>query len=212
MTRPPERIHDLAAETLRELLSENLSQFHRRPLNLDTAAHAAVSITVMPYRSEPHIVLIKRARRGRNSGHWALPGGRVESGESVQDAGLRELAEETGIRATPRDVVGVLDDYRTTSGFVITPHVIALTQTHALHRDPKEVHSIHPIPLRRLLTPDLPRWRPQPGQPPLLQMPLRHDIVIHAPTGALLLQFRDVALLGHPTRVADLAQPEWTRQ
>jgi hypothetical protein len=37
-------------------------------------------------------------------------------------------------------------------------------------------------------------------------------MVIHPPTGALLYQFREVALLGRTTRVADLAQPEWTRR
>jgi hypothetical protein len=36
-------------------------------------------------------------------------------------------------------------------------------------------------------------------------------MVIHAPTGAILLQFREVAVRGLATRVADLAQPEWTR-
>jgi hypothetical protein len=44
-----------------------------------------------------------------------------------------------------------------------------------------------------------------------LQMPLRHDMVIHAPTGAILLQFAEVALRGRDTRVADLAQPDWTK-
>jgi len=46
----------------------------------------------------------------------------------------------------------------------------------------------------------------------LLQMKLRHDMVIHAPTGALLYQFREVALLGRATRVGDLVQPGWTRR
>jgi hypothetical protein len=35
--------------------------------------------------------------------------------------------------------------------------------------------------------------------------------VVHAPTGALLRQFREVALLGRATRVAGVSQPEWTR-
>ena len=52
----------------------------------------------------------------------------------------------------------------------------------------------------------------RPDGRPLLQMPLRHDMVIHAPTGAILLQFREVALRGRELRIADLAQPEWTRR
>jgi hypothetical protein len=35
---------------------------------------------------------------------------------------------------------------------------------------------------------------------------------VHAPTGAILYQFREVALLGHDTRVAGLRQPEFTRE
>jgi hypothetical protein len=58
----------------------------------------------------------------------------------------------------------------------------------------------------------VPRWHEPPGGRPLLQVKLRHDMVIHAPTGALLYQFREVALLGRDTRVADLVQPEWTRR
>jgi len=42
-------------------------------------------------------------------------------------------------------------------------------------------------------------------------MPWHHDMVIHAPTGAILWQFREAALLGQTTRVNDLAQPDWTR-
>ncbi len=39
-----------------------------------------------------------------------------------------------------------------------------------------------------------------------------NDMVIHAPTGAILLQFREVALRGRTLRIDDLAQPEWTRR
>ena len=79
-------------------------------------------------------------------------------------------------------------------------------------RDPEEIASLHPIPLASLLAERVPRWARAPDGRPLLQMPLRHDMVIHAPTGAILLQFREVALRGRPLRIADLAQPEWTRR
>ena len=77
---------------------------------------------------------------------------------------------------------------------------------------PAEVASLHPVPLANLLGEHVPRWARTADGRPLLQMPLRHDMVIHAPTGAILLQFREVALRGRPLRVADLAQPEWTRR
>lgn len=41
--------------------------------------------------------------------------------------------------------------------------------------------------------------------------PLRRNMIVHAPTGALLWQFREVALLGRHTRVDDLDEPEFAR-
>lgn len=78
-------------------------------------------------------------------------------------------------------------------------------------RDRREAHSPHPVPLHRLTDPDIPRRRTADDGRPLLQLPLRRRMVVHPPTGALLWQFREVALLSRPTRVADLAQPVFTR-
>lgn len=175
------------------------------------ARRAGVCLTLLPHRGEPHVLLIKRVARGRNAGQWALPGGRLDGAETPQQAALRELAEETGVCAGPAEVAGRLDDFVTDSGFVITPVVVVPRLPLRLERNRDEVHSLHPIPLRRLTDPDVPRWRTDPRGRPLLQMPLRRGMVIHAPTGALLWQFREVALLGRPTRVADLTQPDFTR-
>jgi 8-oxo-dGTP pyrophosphatase MutT (NUDIX family) len=186
----------------------NLSPRPRRAA-ADGARRAAVTLAVFPHRGEPHLLIIKRSFAGRNAGQWALPGGRLEPGESAEEAALRELAEEAALVADPAEVAGVLDDLVTGSGFVITPYVVVIDRPVRPRRDPIEVHSLHPIPLRRLLMADLPRWRSQNGES-LLQMPLRHDMVIHPPTGAILWQFREVALLGTEVGTADLVQPDWT--
>lgn len=51
------------------------------------------------------VLLIRRARPPRQ-GEWSLPGGRIEPGEGVRDAALRELREETGVEA---ELIGLID-------------------------------------------------------------------------------------------------------
>ncbi|HJP78884.1 MAG TPA: CoA pyrophosphatase [Pseudonocardiaceae bacterium] len=177
----------------------------------DPAGHrtAAVAVCIVD-DAQPHVLLIKRASRGRNAGQWAFPGGRMEPGEDAITAALRETAEEIGIVAEQSAVLGLLDDFVADSGFVIIPVVVHLPGSIQPRPNPAEVHSIHRIPLRRLESGDLPQWGQLPDGRPLLRMPLRQDMVVHAPTGAILLQFREVVLLNRHTRVADLAQPAFT--
>jgi len=173
---------------------------------------AAVAAVLAQQRDRPVVLMIKRAARGRNPGQYALPGGRIEDGESDLACALRETQEEIGLPAAALEVLGRLDDFVTDSGFVITPVVAALTRAARTHRAPGEVAAVLPIPLDRLVEPDLPRWRAGPDAAPLLQLPLRRGLVVHAPTGALLWHFREVALLGHPHRLGTVAQPPWTRR
>jgi 8-oxo-dGTP pyrophosphatase MutT (NUDIX family) len=170
---------------------------------------AAVAVTVLDAAGAPRVLVLKRAPRGTNAGQWALPGGRLEPGETAEQAALREASEEVGLAGG--EVLGRLDDFVTDSGFAITPVVVLAPERARLRRNPAEVHSLHPIPLARLLDDDVLRWAPQPGGSALLQLLLRHDMVVHAPTGAILWQFRE-AVLGRRTAVAHLTQPEWTRR
>ncbi|GAA4956057.1 hypothetical protein GCM10023205_17630 [Yinghuangia aomiensis] len=174
---------------------------------------AAVVLCVAEFDGAASVIVIKRAYRGRNAGQWGLPGGRFEDGETPVEAGLRELREELGLVLPEDAVLGRLDDFPATSGFAITPIVAAVEGPVTLAPN-SEVHSVHPVRLDRLAAPDTPAWATQPnGAPPLLQMRLGPAMLLHAPTGALLWQFREVVLLDHPdARIADFAQPDWTRR
>lgn len=173
---------------------------------------AAVVLCVVDHEGEPAVIVIKRAYRGRNAGQWGLPGGRVDDGETTGQAALRELHEELGLSAGPADVLGRLDDFPAASGFAITPLVVALDAPGPLVPGPDEVHSVHHVPLSRLAADDVVRWVPQLDGGRLLQLALGPRMVIHAPTGAMLWQFREVVLLGRPARVAGFLQPDWTRR
>jgi len=187
----------------------NLAGFPRR--ELAGGRRAAVAVLVYERGGVPGVLVAKRSPRGLNAGQWALPGGKLEPGEDGFAAALRELEEEAGVVLGPDAVIGRLDDLATSSAFVITPVVALAPEGTRPRRDPREIASLHHVPLERLVAPGVPRWARTPAGEPLLQMPLRHDMVIHAPTGAILLQFAEVALRGRATRVADLLQPDWTK-
>jgi 8-oxo-dGTP pyrophosphatase MutT (NUDIX family) len=199
--------------SLEHRIRRNLAAFTRRAAPDDgVRRRAAVAVCVLDAASAPRVLIAKRVPRGLNAGQWALPGGKVDPGEDGVTAALRELHEEAGLELAPGAVAGLLDDVVTDSGFCITP-VVALAPPGARPvRNPAELASLHQVPLANLEAEHVPRWAVAPDGGPLLQMPLRHDMVIHAPTGAILLQFREVALRGRELRIDDLAQPEWTRR
>ena len=140
---------------------------------------------------------------------WALPGGRIDSGESIEAAALRELREEVGVALEPTAVLGLLDDYGTRSGFIITPVVLWGGEHADLVPNPAEVAHVYRVPLAELDKPDVPRLiRIPESDRPVIQVPLLESL-IHAPTAAVLYQVREVVIHGRPTRVAHFEQPTW---
>lgn len=163
------------------------------------------------WSSEAAVILTRRATGLRNhANQWALPGGRIDAGESVEQAALRELSEEVSLVLGPHAVLGRLDDFATRSGFTITPVVLWDDTPHSeLQANPQEVASIHRIALGEFLRQDAPLLDDRPGSAhPVLRMPVG-ERWIAAPTAAFLYQFREVCLLGRQTRVAHFEQPDF---
>ncbi|HEY7204717.1 MAG TPA: CoA pyrophosphatase [Methylomirabilota bacterium] len=189
----------------------NLAAFERRALPDDGRRRAAVAEVLLPDEEGRACFLITRraATLRRHTGQWALPGGRVDAGETAERAALRELQEEVGLTLDESTVLGVLDDYGTRSGFIITPVVVWAEPDHELVPNPHEVARIYRVPLAELEGPDVPRLISIPeSDRPVIQLPLLGTL-IHAPTAAVLYQMREVVVHGRPTRVDHFEQPVW---
>lgn len=149
---------------------------------------------------------LRAAELRAHRGQWALPGGRCDEGETSIEASLRELDEELGLRLGSPDVLGLLDDYPTRSGYLITPVVLWAAAGAALSPNPAEVASVHRIGLADIERPEAFDFVAIPESTRRV-IRFRHaGQFIHAPTAALIYQFREV-LAGRDTRVAELEQP-----
>ena len=153
-------------------------------------------------------LLCRRASRlSSQAAQWAFPVGRLDPGETAVDAALREMDEEVGIRLSDSEVLGLLDDYPTRSGYVITPVVIWGGGRLDPRPAPDEVVAVYRVGLHQLQRDDSPRFIAIPESPrPVVQIPLGNDLV-HAPTGAVLLQLRWLCVEGRHDRVDELEQP-----
>jgi mutator protein MutT len=208
-----------------QALRQALQAFEHQALPTEGRRRAAVALVVVEeghgaevpglprlaqWSSEPALLLTRRAARlNSHAGQWALPGGRMDEGETPEQAALRELQEEVGLLLGAGAVLGRLDDYATRSGYVITPVLMWGGAAAGMEPNPAEVASIHRIATRELLRPDAPILTQEAGsEQPVLRMPVGTQWIA-APTAAFLYQFREWLLCGRPTRVAHLDQPRF---
>lgn len=192
---------------LRDAIAANLGRFPRIEAPADGLKAAAVALCVVIQNDLPALLITRRAPTLRNhAGQWALPGGRRDAGESAEDAALRELREETGVEVWPDAVLGVLDDYVTRSGYLMTPVVVWGGPVSPDMNGPEsEVAQIHVIPLADFDVPPRLLRIPE-SEAPVIQLPLLGRFV-HAPTAAIIYQFCQAGLHGSMIRVAHFEQP-----
>jgi 8-oxo-dGTP pyrophosphatase MutT (NUDIX family) len=191
----------------RATVARRVREFDRRAHDLGSRRAAAVALLVIEDESGPGIVVTKRPETMRaHPGQWALPGGRLDPGETAEQAALRESAEEVGLSIAPECVLGCLDDYSTRSGYRLTPVVIWAGPVAAdIRPNPAEVDSVH-IAHESVLD-VAPMFAAIPESPrPIIRLPMLGSW-IHAPTAAVIHQFSELALRGRVTRVDRYEQP-----
>jgi 8-oxo-dGTP pyrophosphatase MutT (NUDIX family) len=190
-----------------EQVAANLARFQRIAVERSDLKQASVALCVQAAADGDTLLITRRAQSLRNhAGQWALPGGRRDDGESVEDAALRELREETGVSLEASAVLGMLDDYVTRSGYLMTPVVAWGGDADGeLTAAPAEVARIFRVPLADLdVEPEFLHIPQVPG--PVIRLPL-FDRYVHAPTAAIIYQFCQVALHGNTLRVAQFEAP-----
>jgi 8-oxo-dGTP pyrophosphatase MutT (NUDIX family) len=210
MSSASERASFTFTPALRERIAENLASLPPTVLAAGDLRHAAVGVVLLPdEQGQACFVLTRRLDTlRRHSGQWALPGGRIEPGESPQTAALREIHEEVGLDLLPGAVLGRLDDFVSRSGHLISAFVVwAGDPDQPLVVSPDEVAAAYRVPLQALDRPGAVQLQP------LLHIAFaRLNTSVYAPTAAILYQFREVALHRQHVRVADFEQPPFAWQ
>jgi 8-oxo-dGTP pyrophosphatase MutT (NUDIX family) len=195
---------------LRDAISSRLGRFERVAARVPLVAAAVAVVVLEDGDGEARIpVFLRAAGLASHPGQFALPGGKLHSGELAEAGAIRELSEELGLFVGNDAVIGLLDDYDTRSGFTITPVVMwsgaAATDLKPSGGEVAELFLLKLADLRsavggakrgasRAFCLELP-WGP-----------------VYAPTAAILYQFSEVALDERATRVKDFYQPPFARR
>jgi len=198
-------------DATRRNIAELVAAFARAPAAEAGSALKRAAVVIALTEAEPDagtaFLLTRRAASLRShSAQWALPGGRCDANETQAQAALRELHEEVGVELGEGDVLGLLDDYPTRSGYLITPVVVWVSTGAALKPNPAEVASVHRVALSDIEQDDAFSFTMIPESTRRVIRFHFGALNIHAPTAALIYQFREV-LAGRDTRVAELEQP-----
>jgi hydroxyethylthiazole kinase-like uncharacterized protein yjeF len=122
----------------------------------------AVLVLLEDTTDGPSVVLTRRRRDMRSHpGQLSFPGGRLDAGETIEDAALREAEEEVALRRDAVEVVGAGPTfYIPPSRFWVVPVLARWRDPHELVENPWEVDEVLRVPLTQLLERD--RWRHTP--------------------------------------------------
>lgn len=183
-----------------DAIAARLAALPRRALT-HRGAPAAVLVALCARAGETHVLLTRRARGMRHhGGQYAFPGGRCDEGDRDRVAtALREAHEEVGIAPDDVRVLGMLDDFTTSSGFIVTPVVGYIAHPYPYVLSEGEVALAVELPLGAFLSPQPARTLLYEG---FRRIVMAFDVEGHFIWGATAAMLRDLA-----RRLGPLAQP-----
>ena len=154
MTRPYSR-PSLTPEWLRRVFSEGVPVDSPREDGIPETLTPAAVLVPLVLRDEPTVLLTRRTDHlHHHPGQVSFPGGRVEAHDRTPiETALRETEEEIGLHARHVELLGRLPQYRTGTGFDVTPVVGLVTPPFELTLDAFEVAEAFEVPLAFLLDP-----------------------------------------------------------
>jgi 8-oxo-dGTP pyrophosphatase MutT (NUDIX family) len=118
------------------------------------AATPAAVLVAITDRQEPGVILtVRRDTLRTHPGQIAFPGGQIDPGEDAFSAALREAGEELDLNPEKVTIVGAMDDYRTVTGYVVTPVIAVAAPDLDLTPHAPEVADWFEAPLAYLLDP-----------------------------------------------------------
>ena len=123
-------------------------------LAVGTDRASAVLLPVVERPDGPRLVMVKKAAELRkHAGQLGFPGGGIESGETPEQAALREAWEEVGLSPDAVEILGALDDDRTyVTSYHIRPLLGWIAQPpHTWRMDPGEVQAVVELPLAEVM-------------------------------------------------------------
>jgi ADP-ribose pyrophosphatase YjhB (NUDIX family) len=178
-----------------------LRRFRRRRIPHWGAQRAAMAVIVSSGAGGPAVLLTRRADRlGTHRGQLALPGVRTDRWESAAHAARDRLGTRLGLHLPPESVLGKLDDYVTPGRVVITPIALWAAPVGAQQSPTTDLLA---IPLTDLDVEPV-FLASSESDRPVIRLPI-HGEWLHAPTAAILHQFREIVFHRRPTRVSHLA-------
>ena len=147
--------HTVGEQRFQQMVRRVLAERQRATVDDEALIRAAVLVPLVRKDGEWHVLVTKRTQKvEHHKGQISFPGGAWEPGDADLEAtALRETYEEIGLSPQSVQLLGVLDDCPTITGFRITPFVGVIPPSFDYRPNAGEVEAVIEVPLSFLQEP-----------------------------------------------------------